>query len=196
MKKIVLTTVAVFIFATCSNAKKYKTVSSSDYSDSAAKYMPLAIGNKWVYRVNYMGVTGQMDIEIVATDQEWFIDNKGVKLKVDRRGIRDKHRYLLMFPLQKSPWISIVDLQTREVRETVGVNETINVLAGKFEGAVKVHTFVELPESKVLHSFQYFVAGIGIVKIETVLEDIKKGQTTTQTVTELEKYSLVNSSKN
>jgi mannose-6-phosphate isomerase-like protein (cupin superfamily) len=136
-----------------------------------------------------------VDIEIKATDNEWFVDNKGQKLKIDRRGIRDESRYLLMFPLQKESWISIVDLKTKEVRKTVGVDETVTVSAGTFEGAIKVHTTVELPESKILHSFHYFVAGVGIVKIETAIEDVKEGKMIPQTVTELKKYS-VNSAKN
>jgi mannose-6-phosphate isomerase-like protein (cupin superfamily) len=195
MRKIVLVVLIGLLFFGCSSAKKDKVSKVPDYSSSAAKYMPLALGNKWTYEVNYFGSKGTVDIEIKATDNEWFVDNKGQKLKIDRRGIRDESRYLLMFPLQKESWISIVDLKTKEVRKTVGVDETVTVSAGTFEGAIKVHTTVELPESKILHSFHYFVAGVGIVKIETAIEDVKEGKMIPQTVTELKKYS-VNSAKN
>ena len=195
MRKIAIAVLVVVLFASCSSAKKDKVSKTPDYSKSASKYMPLALGNKWTYKVNYFGSTGTIDIEIKATDGEWFVDNKGMKLKVDRRGIRDEYRYLLMFPLQKDSWISIIDLKTKELRKTVGVDETVNVPAGKFEGAIKVHTSVELPDSKILHSFHYFVAGVGIVKIETAIEDGKQGKLIPQTTTELEKYS-VNSAKN
>jgi len=100
-----------------------------------------------------------------------------------------------MFPLQKESWISIIDPKTKELRKTVGVDETVTVPAGTFEGAIKVHTTVELPQSKILHSFHYFVAGVGIVKIETAIEDAKEGKLIPQTVTELKKYSI-NSAKN
>ncbi len=195
MKRIVIVVLAVLLAAACSSAKKDKVSKTPDYSTSAAKYMPLALGNKWTYKVNYFGSTGKIDIEIKATDGEWFVDNKGQKLKIDKRGIRDEYRYLLMFPLQKDSWVSIIDLRTKELRKTVGVDETVTVPAGKFEGAIKVHTSVELPDSKTLHSFHYFVAGVGIVKIETAIEDVKEGKLIPQTVTELEKYS-VNSAKN
>lgn len=195
MKKIVFAVLIGLLFLGCSSAKKDKVSKVSDYSSSAAKYMPLALGNKWTYEVNYFGSKGAMDIEIKASDGEWFIDNKGQRLKIDRRGVRDESRYLLMFPLQKESWISIIDLKTKELRKTVGVDETVTVPAGVFEGAIKVHTTVELPESKILHSFHYFVAGVGIVKIETAIEDEKEGKFLPQTVTALKKYS-VNSAKN
>jgi len=195
MRKIVLAVVIGLLFFGCSSAKKDKVSKVPDYSSSAAKYMPLALGNKWTYEVNYFGSKGTVDIEIKATDGEWFVDNKGQKLKNDRRGVRDENRYLLMFPLQKESWISIIDLKTKELRKTVGVDETVTVPAGIFEGAIKVHTTVELPQSKILHSFHYFVAGVGIVKIETAIEDEKEGKLIPQTVTKLKKYS-VKSAKN
>jgi len=195
MRKIITLVLIVLLFGACSSAKKDKITKVPDYSSSAAKYMPLALGNSWTYKVNFFGSTGVVDIKIVSFDGEWFVDNKGMKLKVDKRGVRDEQRYLLMFPLQKESWISIIDLKTKELRKTVGVDEPVFVPAGKFEGAIKVHTTVELPESKILHSFHYFVAGVGIVKIETVLEDGKQGKMIPQTVTELEKYSI-NSAKN
>lgn len=195
MRKILFAVLIVLFAVSCSNAKKDKISKSPDYSSSAARYMPLALGNKWTYSVNYFGSTGKINIEIKATDGDWFVDNKGQKLKVDKRGVRDEYRYILMFPLQKESWVSIIDLKTKELRKTIGVDETVVVPAGKFEGAIKVHTSVELPESKILHSFHYFVADVGIVKIETVLEDGKQGKMIPQTVTELENYS-VNSSKN
>jgi hypothetical protein len=195
MKKILFAVLIIMFAVSCSSAKKEKISKTPDYSKSAAKYMPLALGNKWTYSVNYFGSKGKIDIEIKATDGEWFVDNKGQKLKIDKRGVRDESRYLLMFPLQKESWVSIIDLKTKELRKTVGVDETVVVPAGKFEGAIKVHTSVELPDSKILHSFHYFVADVGIVKIETAIEDGKQNKMIPQTVTELEKYS-VNSAKN
>jgi hypothetical protein len=175
----------------CAGAdQKEKPIHISDYSSSAAKYMPLAIGNKWVYKVNYLGSVGEIEIVINAQDGEWFVDNKGGKFKIDRKGIRDIDRYILMFPLQREEWVSIIDPKTNEVRKTVGVDENVTVPAGEFEGAVKVHTLVVIPDNKIIHSYHFFVSGVGIVKIETFLEDVKEGKLIRQTTTELMKYDL------
>jgi hypothetical protein len=175
----------------CAGGDKADTpIHISDYSMSAAKYMPLGVGNKWVYRVNYMGSVGEMEVVINAQDGEWFIDNRGGRFLIDRRGVRDNDRYILMFPLQREEWISIIDPKTSEIRKTVGVDEKVTVPAGVFEGAIKVHTIVNLPGNKTLHSYHFFISGVGIVKIETYLEDEREGKLIRQTVTELVSYDI------
>jgi len=186
---------ALVLFLSCSSDKKTdRPPHTSDYKQSALKYFPLNVGNKWTYKVNYFGSAGTIDVQITGTDGEWFLDSRGGKMMADRRGIRDADRYLLMFPLQREQWISIVDTKTREIRKTVGVDETVKVPAGTFEGTIKVHTLVELPGGKVLHSFHFFAANVGIVKIETAVEDLKEGKVVPQTVTELISY-LINEPK-
>lgn len=172
------------------NKKKEEKPHLSDYTQSALKYLPLSVGNTWKYRVNYFGSVGENEITIVGTDGDWFLDNKGGRLKVDRHGIRDEERYILLFPLQREAWISIIQSKTKETRKTVGVDETVTVPAGTFEGAIKVHTYVELPGNKILHSFHYFVLNVGIVKIETMLQDTKTEEVTQQTKTELVSYAV------
>ena len=162
----------------------------SDYKESAMRYLPLAVGNSWKYKVNYFGQSGEKEITIVGTDGEWFLDSTGGKLKVDRHGIRDAERYILMFPLQRESWTAIIKQKTREIRKTEGVDETVTVPAGTFEGTIKVHTVVELPDKKALHSYHYFALKVGIVKIVTVLEDLRENKVTPQTTTELISYAV------
>jgi len=186
-------TLFLFVFISFSCATGDKTEQPphmSDYSKSAAKYMPLEVGNKWVYKVNYIGSVGEVEIVINARDGDWFVDNRGGKFLIDKRGVRDADRYILMFPLQREEWVSIIDARTSEVRKTVGVDESVTVPAGKFDGAIKVHTFVVVPGNKIIHSFHYFVAGVGIVKIETFLEDVKESRYIPQTKTELVNYDI------
>jgi hypothetical protein len=199
MKKKIFATLIVLLFAAvavtgCNNSKKDTPPHASDYKESALKYFPLALGNKWTYNVNYFGSAGTIEVVITGTDGDWFLDNRGGRIMADRRGIRDADRYMLMFPLQRESWVSIIDTKTRETRKTVGVDETVAVPAGTFEGAIKVHTYVELPEGRLLHSFHYFVADVGIVKIETAIEEPKEGKMIPQTVTELVSY-LINKPK-
>ena len=194
MKKALLV-LLVFIAAfmvSCGSAdkKKNERYYLSDYKESADRYLPLAVGNSWKYKVNYFGQSGETEVSIVGTNGEWFLDNKGGKLKTDRHGIRDAERYLLMFPLQRESWITIVKQKTREIRKTEGVDETVTVPAGTFEGTIKVHTYVELPNKKVLHSYHYFALKVGIVKIVTVLEDVRENKLFPQTMTELVSYAV------
>ena len=95
-----------------------------------------------------------------------------------------------MFPLQREPWITIVKQKTREIRKTEGVDETVTVPAGTFEGTIKVHSYVELPNKKVLHTYHYFALKVGIVKIVTVLEDLREDKVYPQTTTELISYKV------
>lgn len=194
MKKMMFLSMVLItvLFISCSTDKKEKPPHESDYKTSAMKYMPLSIGNEWKYKVNYFGSSGEVDIKITATDGEWFLDNRGGKLMCDKRGVRDADRYILMFPLQREPWVSIIDNKTRELRTTVGVDEKVSVPAGNFEGAVKVHTLLEIPGGKALHSYHYFVADVGIVKIQTFIEDVKEGKMLPQTSTELIEYTINN----
>lgn len=188
-----ITATLLFSIISCNSDKKSeRPPHTSDYKQSALKYFPLDLGNKWTYSVNYFGSVGSIEVQITGTDGDWFIDSRGGKIMADRRGIRDADRYILMFPLQREEWISIVDTKTREIRKTVAVDETVKVPAGVFEGTIKVHTYVELSGDKIHHSFHYFAANVGIVKIETVLEDLKESKLIPQTVTELVSYSLNN----
>ena len=194
MKKaflVLLVFIAVFAVS-CGSAdkKKDEKYHLSDYKESADRYFPLAVGNSWKYKVNYFGQSGEQEISIVGTDGDWFLDNKGGRLKTDRHGIRDAERYLLMFPLQRESWITIIKQKTREIRKTEGVDETVTVPAGTFEGTIKVHTTVELPDKKVLHSYHYFALKVGIVKIVTVLEDVRENKMIPQTTTELVSYAV------
>lgn len=194
MKKTLLV-LLVFVTAfmvSCGSADKKKDEKYylSDYKESADRFLPLAVGNSWKYKVNYFGQSGEQEISIVGTDGEWFLDNKGSRLKTDRHGIRDAERYLLMFPLQRESWITIIKQKMREIRKTEGVDETVTVPAGTFKGTVKVHSTVELPDKKVLHSYHYFALKVGIVKIVTVLEDVRENKVIPQTTTELVSYSV------
>lgn len=189
-RSVLILFLLLFAVSCASKDGAEKPIHVSDYSESAAKYMPLSVGNKWTYRVNYIGSVGEMEVVINARDGDWFLDNRGGKFIVDKRGIRDNDRYILMFPLQREEWVTIIDAKTSEIRKTVGVDEKVTVPAGTFDGAIKVHTVVVLPGNKVFHSHHYFVSGVGIVKIETFLEDINEDKYIRQTITELINYDL------
>ena len=87
IERIVLCLCAAFIAACASSGEPKKM--SQDYRDSAKVYLPLEVGNQWTYTVDYLGQAGELTVEIVRQEGEWFVDNHGTTLTIDHRGVRD-----------------------------------------------------------------------------------------------------------
>ncbi len=186
----------LFIGCASTEEKKDETpvirATQNDYTESAAKYMPLAVGNKWLYAVDYIGNKGEMEIAVTGEKDGFYTDNHGGALKVDKRGIRDKERYLLMFPLNENrEWSSILGIGRKEVRKIVNIDQDVTTPAGKFEGTIVVETESEPEKGLVLKSLTYFAVNVGIVKIETMLLDSSKGTLSPQTTTELKSFTKI-----
>jgi hypothetical protein len=187
----------LFIFS-CSSIQKKNSIpnKNSDYTNSAKQYMPLAIGNSWTYAVNYLGQKGKYTVFIVKKEKNAFIDNKNNKLIIDKRGIRDAKRYLIKFPLNdKQPWISIISPIQKEIRRVVKFDAKVVVPAGIFKGCLVVQTDVKMKKGIILHSLNYFAQNVGLVKIQTFLEDTINKKLLPQTETELLNFHL-NDKKN
>ncbi len=196
IRNIVLGSCLLFI-AACASSGGPEKKPAQDYRDSALVYLPLAVGEQWVYTVDYLGQAGEMTVEIVRQEGEWFVDNRGTMLTADHRGIRDKDRYLLTFPLQeKRSWVAFLTPTQRETRTIVSVDTPVDTPAGRFEGAIAVETSVAATADILLKSVHYFVPRVGIVKIETYLEDARSGAVKRQTVTLLKSRQRKNVEKN
>ncbi len=160
-----------------------------DYREAAATYLPLAVGSQWVYEVDYLGQKGEMTIEIVRQEGDWFVDNRGGMLSHDRRGIRDRDRYLLTFPLrQGSNWVSFLSPSEHETRTIAATDASVETPAGKFTGVAVVETTIKAAPDRILKSYHYFAPKTGIVKIETFTEDGQGGSPVRQTTTVLKGY--------
>ncbi|MFO7736597.1 MAG: hypothetical protein R6W70_10365 [bacterium] len=167
-----------------------KNQKSMDYKDSALAYFPLSVGNSWTYSVNYLGESGKMKVVIEKEENGWFVDNRGHRMKADKRGIRDKDRYLLRFPLHNQRWVSILSPSQKEVSTVTEIDKSVTVPAGNFPDTVVTMTEIEVEKGKTLYFFRYFAAQVGIIKIVSMLEDTKSSEKKIQTVTELEKYEI------
>ena len=100
------------------------------------------------------------------------------------------------FPLlQNSKWSAVLSPGVVEERTLTDVNRSVQTPAGVFEGAIVVESRVEVDKSKALLSKHYFVAGVGIVKIETYIEERGKSTLVPQTVTLLKGYKVKNKTK-
>ncbi len=188
-----LSFILLFLLFSCSSVQKKSDLpnKNSDYSKSAKQYMPLSLGNSWTYTVNYLGQKGKYTVKIVKKEKNAFVDNKNNKLIIDKRGIRDEKRYLLKFPLNnKKPWVSIISPTQKEVRQVVKFDETVKVPAGIFKGCLVVQTDVQMKKGIILHSLNYFAQNVGIVKIQTFLEDTINKKLLPQTETELLKFNI------
>jgi len=154
-------------------------------------YMPLNVGNSWKYNVSFLGKKGEIDIKITTSENGWFMDSRGGSFKIDERGIRDKDRYLLLFPLEENKeWTAILSPTQKEVRKIINVDQEIIVPAGKFEGTIAVEASIKVDKHNTLNLRQYFARNVGIVKIETFIQNIESGKVTPQTSQELTHFDI------
>ncbi len=178
---------ALFIVACATSTPAPKP--APDYREAAATYLPLAIGVQWVYEVDYLGQKGELTIEIVRQEGEWFVDNRGGMFLCDRRGIRDRDRYLLTFPLrQGNNWVSFLSPAEHETRTIVATDAAVETPAGTFTGVAVVETVMKAAPDRILKSYHYFAPRVGIVKIETFTEETRGGTPVRQTTTLLKNY--------
>jgi len=186
-RNLVFCTVAFFVVSCASVNTVPEPVPA--YYEAARTYLPLAVGNQWVYEVDYLGQKGDLTVEIVQQQGQWFVDNRGGALMTDHRGIRDRDRYLLTFPIQQGrTWVSFLSPVEHETRTIVGADATIETPAGTFTGVAVVETVVKASPDRVLKSYHYFAPTVGIVKIETFTEETPGGALTPQTTTLLKGY--------
>ncbi len=187
MSKTLIFAAAFVVVACATNAPAPKP--APDYREAAQTYLPLTVGSQWVYEVDYLGQKGELAIEIVRQDGEWFADNRGGMFQCDRRGIRDRDRYLLTFPLQQGRnWVSFLSPSEHETRTIVATDASVETPAGTFTGVAVVETTIKASPDRILKSYHYFAPKTGIVKIETFTEEGRGGTPARQTTTVLKSY--------
>src|SRR5579872_3605880 len=92
----------------------------------AAKLFPLSVGNRWTYRVQFMGAKQLLSVSIVSGGQGEFVDNRGQHYFFDHAGLRDDKRYLLKDPMELGrKWSAVVSLTESETYEVVGIGESV-----------------------------------------------------------------------
>ena len=162
----------------------------SDYRPpETAVYYPLAVGNSWTYSANVLGNHSDKTITIVKKDFDYFVDDSNGRFKVDAYGLRDDKRYLLREPLEVGKtWTSVISVQSVEHARIVEVDAPCTVLAGAFEHCLTVETTNRLDEQRTLVLRHTFVPYVGLVKIQTALDEA--GKVTPQSDVELTGYKV------
>ncbi|HSP18617.1 MAG TPA: hypothetical protein VLQ79_03830, partial [Myxococcaceae bacterium] len=54
----------------------------------AARYFPLAVGNRWTYQATYLGERSTRQVELVAFRDGSYVDRDGRSLRFDGEGLR------------------------------------------------------------------------------------------------------------
>jgi hypothetical protein len=139
---------------------------------SPAALFPLAVGNKWTYRLEAPGAGGQQreeTVQIVGRDGAWFLDDHRQRLLVDSEGVRDADRYLLRAPLKTGATWSAVDNLVVQRFQVTATEATAVTRAGKFTGCVIVRNEIPIGskgEGRYVTEWTY-APGVGLVELRT-----------------------------
>jgi hypothetical protein len=164
-------------------------------TQAPADFLPLAIGNEWVYRdespavpVEARGRTRTVRI-LERTKDGYFKDSEGTELRADPDCVHDRGRRLLCAPFEAGKsWSSVVSVSSTERYEIVAVGERVATPAGTFDGCVRVRARNRASPSTELVNELTFAPGVGIVRVETA--SIVGGKVTPQVRAVLERYRV------
>ena len=100
-------------------------------------YFPLAVGNRWTYRVEAPGGEARDEtIKILGRDGPWFLDDHRQRLRTEPDGVRDADRYLLKAPLQSGAKWSSVDNLIVQRFEITATGISVTTRAGTFKDCI------------------------------------------------------------
>jgi len=158
-------------------------------STSLGDYYPLAVGNRWTYRVNGRE-DKTVDVEILKEEEGYFHDNQGGQLTVDGFGVRDRKRYLLRGPLSDgNSWTNVVSVSSTERYRILQAGVPCEAPAGAFAHCVRVEARNRVDASTTLINALTFAEGVGLVRIEVSAEKAN-GERLPQTWLELASFKV------
>ena len=188
------TALAVGIGACASRRQVAEPRAQARSSESLAAYYPLAVGNRWTYRVNGRG-DKTVDVEVLKQEDGYFHDNQGGQLAVDGFGVRDRKRYLLRGPLAEgSTWTNVVSVSSTERYRILQSGVPCEAPAGSFDHCVRVEARNRVDAATTLVNALTFAEGVGLVRVEVSAEK-SNGERLPQTWLELVSYQLQDSGR-
>ena len=163
--------------------------STSRAPESLSAYYPLAVGNRWTYRVN-----GREDkpvtVAVLKEEDGYFHDSQGGQLTVDGFGVRDRKRYLLRGPLTEgSQWTNVVSVASTERYRILQAGVPCDAPAGSFKHCVRVEARNRVDANTTLVNALTFAEGVGLVRVEVSAEK-SNGERLPQTWLELVSFEL------
>lgn len=133
-----------------------------------AHYYPLEVGNRWDFRV-VGSDAGLMTVELVSTEGDAFIDQRGGQLTLDEEGIHDGARYLLKGPVRTGTrWSNVVSATATEHYRILQALAPCEVPAGRFDDCAVVESRQRVDDGVTLVNTMTFARGVGLVRVEVV----------------------------
>jgi hypothetical protein len=187
-----LVTIALAAALACARAPTAPSPQAREGAGPApADYFPLAIGNTWTYLDRSQQQPGEARrvVRIIERDRDgYFVDDQRGALRADSDCLHDRSRRLLCRPLAVgASWSSVVGPSSTERYEIAGVNETVAVPAGTFQGCVRVRSRLRGGGVEQVAELTY-ARGVGLVRLETFA--VVSGVARPQVRGELESYRL------
>jgi len=158
--------IALGTLSACASAPSPTPV--RDHGIDAARYLPLAVGNRWTYVVEVGGQVQEKELVIESEREGYHRDNHGGGLRVDSEGIRDEDRYLLLGPIEVGQrWESRLAGGGVERYEIIATDAVVEVPAGRFEEVIQVRGETRLDPQTELEVEWSWAPGVGIIRIRT-----------------------------
>ncbi len=157
-------------------------------SPGAARYFPLAVGNRWSYRSGADASAVEV-VEIRSVKDGHYADNRGRLLWVSPDGLRDQSRVILRSPVEAGrTWTVVLGPDSAEHWRITSVGSPCTSPAGQFPDCVEVESRVAAAEGVQLVNRITFAAGVGMVRIRTSL--LRQGAEVPQTDLLLTAYEV------
>jgi hypothetical protein len=155
----------------------------------AARYFPLAVGNRWTYRASGGGTTAVEDVQIRSVQDGQYADNRGRLLWVSADGLRDQSRVILRSPVETGrTWNVVLGPDSVEHWRIDSVGQPCSAPAGSFSDCVEVKSSINRKPDVELVNHITFAAGVGMVRIRTTV--LRNGVETPQTELLLTGYEV------
>lgn len=175
MKPTLLLSFVVVLSSGCATTPGGTAKTEKAPARAAADYFPLKLGTAWEYEAAMLGEKRVLPVKIVKVFDGLAEDSTGARLLADAWGVRDERRYLLRNPIETgTKWNNVVSPSSVEGYEIVAADQPCEGPAGKWEGCVIVESKNRIDASKTLVNEMTLAPGVGIVRMETTLEDAGK----------------------
>jgi hypothetical protein len=173
----------------CAGRRQVVEEPRSRPAESLSAYYPLAVGNRWTYRINGRS-DKTVNVEVLKEEDGYFHDSQGGQLAVDGFGVRDRKRYLLRGPLTEGhEWTNVVSVSSTERYRILQAGVPCEAPAGSFNHCVRVEARNRVDATTTLVNALTFAEGVGLVRVAVSAEKIN-GERVPQTWLELVSYQL------
>ncbi len=148
-----------------------REVRPAEGAPPTADYLPLAVGNTWIYERDLLGEKGEHTVRLVREEDGFFYDEQGNALAVDAFGVRDPKRYLLRHPVEAGrEWTTVVSVSSMERYRILDVGFRCEVPAGTFTGCVRVEARSRIDADRSMVNQITFAPGVGMVRFDFSLD--------------------------